>query len=108
MADVAPYTTGEERGWEVRVLELRWDWWNLEHIAHHGVAPWEVEEVVTGGPYDVRRSHSGRFAVVGQTDAGRYLSVIVAQEGGGVCYVITARDADNRERQAYQRRYRRR
>jgi len=33
----------------MRIEELEWDEWNVQHIAEHGVEPWEVEEVCEPG-----------------------------------------------------------
>ena len=73
------------------------------HIARHHVTVAEVDEVVFGRPFWTR-TRGGRFRVLGQTDAGRYLTVIVAS---GVYSLVTARDATDAERRAYRARRRR-
>lgn len=77
-----------------------------EHIARHHVTIAEAEEVVFGTPH-IRRERQGLFRLIGQTEAGRYLTVIVARRGGDVYALVTARDADEAERRLY-RAYRRR
>jgi len=54
-----------------------WNDWNVEHIAVHGVAPEEAEEIVRGArpPYP-RDQGDEKYLVWGQTSAGRYLQVI--------------------------------
>ena len=60
----------------------------------------EVEEVIFGVPF-IRKTRQGRYIVIGQTEAGRYLAVFVAPRGRGVYGLVTARDADDVERRAY-------
>ena len=87
----------------MRPLRLRWDEWYEEHVAHHRVDPAEVEEVTRNTPH-VTRARRGSYRVIGQTDGGRFLTVVVAPRAGGEFYVVTARDADDIERRAYRRR----
>jgi uncharacterized DUF497 family protein len=87
----------------VRQLPLRWDEWNEEHIARHGVEPHEVEEVARK-TFHFTKARGGRYRVIGQTDGGRFLTVVVAPRRDGTYYVVTARDADEIERRAYRRR----
>lgn len=62
----------------------------------------EVEEVIFGSPF-IRKARQGRYHIIGQTEAGRYLAVFVAPRGRGVYDLVTARDADDAERRAYLR-----
>lgn len=55
------------------VRDLIWTDWNVEHIARHGVEPWEVEETVYGQPY-VSRGREGLYRLIGRTDSGRFLA----------------------------------
>jgi uncharacterized DUF497 family protein len=71
-----------------------------EHIARHQVSIEEVEEVIFGVPF-IRKTRQGRYIVIGQTEAGRYLAVFVAPRGRGAYGLVTARDADDVERRAY-------
>lgn len=73
-----------------------------DHIARHHVSVAEVEEVVFGTPF-IRKARQGRYHIIGQTDAGRYLAVFVAPRDLGVYGLVTARDADDAERRAYLR-----
>jgi uncharacterized DUF497 family protein len=79
------------------IRELLWDDWNEAHIARHGVAVEEVEDVCWGHSLGVR-IRRGRYRIIGQTSAERYLTVILAYERGREFYVLTARDATQRER----------
>lgn len=74
-----------------------------EHIGRHHVSVDEVEEVVFGRHVNFRARH-GYYGVVGQTEAGRYMTIFIAPRGGGVYALVTARDADDTERRMYRRR----
>jgi len=62
----------------------------------------EVEEVVFGMSF-IRKTRQERYLIIGQTEAGRYVTVFVAPRGKGVYGLVTARDADDAERKAYHR-----
>jgi uncharacterized protein len=92
----------------LHIDELIWDEWNERHIADHGVDPQEVEETVsdpsslflrTRGSARVRRS-----IVLGLTDSGRYLFVVLEPFGEGRANVVTARDMSDGERRRFKRR----
>lgn len=76
-----------------------WNEWNEDHIARHGVDRTEAEEVALGDSY-ITKGRRGTYRVVGQTNGGRFLTVVVSPRGDGVSYVVTARDADSSERRA--------
>ena len=83
------------------VRQLIWDDWNVAHIARHGVSPYEVEEVCHSD-YLAVAGHSNRIIVLGPTDAGLLLAVVLnAQVNEGVYYVVTARPASKKERGYY-------
>lgn len=84
----------------MRIEGLRWDDWNVEHIARHLVIPGEVEEVVLGAPR-VFRARDGRYLAMGRTHAGRHLLVVVEREPDGLFYPITARDMTAAERRRW-------
>lgn len=88
----------------MRIDDIEWNRWSVEHIARHGVGWSEVEEVVFGRSFTSVRVGAARFLVVGQTLGGRYLTVVVEREEGGVYVVVTARDADASERRRHDRR----
>ena len=83
------------------VRRLIWDAWNVAHIARHDVIPEEVEEVCHDQPI-TSETYKGRLRVVGLTQSGRILTVILAPTPeAGVYYPITARPADRKERRNY-------
>ncbi len=84
------------------IKNLIWDEWNIEHIARHDVKPEETEQACTG-KYLARRGREGTYTVIGQTQSGRYLTMILAPRGSGSFYPITARDSDNKERKIFKK-----
>ena len=80
---------------------FRWNEWNIEHIAKHGVSPWEAEETVRRArrPYP-RTQGEGKWLVRGQTAAGRYLQVVFLLEEDGTAYVIHARPLRDGEKKS--------
>lgn len=79
-----------------------WDEWNERHVAEHGVEPQEVEEVVSDQSSQFLRTRSPaevqRYVVLGLTEAGRYLFVVLDPFGRGLAYVVTARDMSDEKR----------
>ena len=77
----------------------------------HGVATWEVEEVLVAKP-EIRRGGRGTrrgddlYYALGQSEAGRYLFVVFIRKQSNKALVLTARDMSNRERTGYRRRRR--
>ena len=86
----------------MKIYELIIEPGQEEHIARHQVRVAEVEEVIFGAPF-IRKASQGRYHIIGQTEAGRYLAVFVAPREQGVYSLVTARDADDAERRAYLR-----
>ncbi len=92
----------------MRIDELIWDDWNIEHIAEHGVEPEEVDSLTIERYHLVRRAGVTRYGLpryhlYGQTDTGRYLFVVLDREEGHAFYVVTARDMNTAEKRAFQR-----
>ncbi|EYB69397.1 hypothetical protein DEIPH_ctg008orf0130 [Deinococcus phoenicis] len=87
-------------------MKFDWDFANLEHIALHKVEPEEAEEAVTDpaaipGEH-VHRGPRGerRFGLIGATEAGRVLFVVLEKRGEKF-RVVTAYTAGAEERTAY-------
>ena len=84
--------------------EFRWNRWNEEHIATHGVDPWSAEYVVNhpsrGYP---RERGDGKYLAWGQTLSGHYLQVIYTFDPPGVVYVIHARPLTENEKRRLRR-----
>ncbi len=93
----------------MRITQVAWDEWTVEHIARHGVTPDEVEEVLFARPLIQRTRGRGKNAVYfarGQTAAGRYLTIVFRYLGSQQARVITARDMSGSERKGYRGRIR--
>ncbi len=88
----------------MRFHAFDWDHGNIDHIAEHDVMPEEVEEACYNRPL-VFRTRQEKYCVLGRSDSGRYLSVIIALANKGVIRVITARDMSEAERQRFYRRF---
>ncbi|MBI3013743.1 MAG: BrnT family toxin [Candidatus Tectomicrobia bacterium] len=86
----------------MRVASFLWDDDNIDHIATHGVAQWEIEQVLRRRP-KVRRTREGRYQAAGTTEDGRFLLVHFRYLGSGVVRPITARDMTLKERRSYAR-----
>lgn len=83
------------------VERLIWTNQNIAHIARHEVTPQEVEEVCHNDPVFIS-GHSGRLMVIGKSDTGRAITVILdLEDDRGVWHVVTARSADRKERTLY-------
>lgn len=84
------------------IQNIIWDEWNVEHIARHNVKPEEVEQVCEGW-YLFTKGRQNTYRIIGQTQGGRYLTVIIAPRGHGNFYPVTARDADKKERRRFKK-----
>ena len=86
----------------MRIDELQWDDENVEHIALHGVAPREVEDICFG-LHIGEREDGDRYILSGQTVGGRYLNVVVERTWRGKFRPITAFDRSETYRSRYTR-----
>lgn len=85
----------------IKVKKLIWDKWNIEHIARHGVTRDEVEEA-SQGEYETLRAKKSRIMLLGLTETGRQISVVLAQKSEDSYYPVTARPSSRKERRYYQ------
>jgi uncharacterized DUF497 family protein len=81
---------------KIVLSQLIWDAWNREHIKKHNVSPTEVEEAVSN-LLTHRMGHDGKIVLMGRSGK-RLIAMIMAQEEGNKYYIVTARDADRKER----------
>lgn len=72
--------------------EFEWDDDNIGHIARHDVEPWEAEEATQDTDRVHFRTRSGRIFVIGMTEAGRMLAVVLERKERSWSRVVTARD----------------
>lgn len=84
---------------------FRWNDWNRQHIAIHGVSPDEAESVVDHAqpPYP-EPIGDGKWRVRGQTSVGRYLQVIFVFDPDDTAFVIHARGLTDAEKRQLRRR----
>jgi len=83
------------------VYEFRWNQWNTEHIAEHGVfAEHVVNRPRRGFP---RYSGDGRYLVHGADHGGRYIQVLYIFSPAKVVYVIHARPLTDAEKRRCRR-----
>jgi uncharacterized protein len=85
---------------------FKWDDKNVEHIARHGVEPFEAEEALMDPRryvYSGNSSWEDRFSGVGATEAGWLLAVVYTLCKNWI-RIITARGPTAWERQRYRKR----
>lgn len=87
------------------VFEFLWSDESEAHIARHNLIPSEVEEAARR-PHHHYRGREDTTVLLGKTYAGRYLFVVLAEAMDGRWYVVTARDMEEIERKAYERKAR--
>ena len=85
-------------------MDFRWNQWNIEHLAGHGVDPDEAEEVVREAqrPYP-RRIGEDKLLVWGPGRGGRLLQVIFVVDEDGTAFVIHGRKLTKREKGLHRR-----
>ncbi|MEZ4707045.1 MAG: BrnT family toxin [Caldilineaceae bacterium] len=79
-----------------------WDESNIEHIANHGVEPYEAEKVIDNALL-TKKAGQGKYMAYGQTDVGRYLVVVFAPKSRHRLRVVTARDMTTTEKRLVRR-----
>ncbi len=93
----------------MRVEEIIWLDAIVEKLAvKHQVAPDEVEEVLRNKPKfrfveNGEREGEDVYLALGQTDAGRYLSVVFIYKPSAQALILSARDMAKKERKLYGR-----
>lgn len=80
----------------IRIKTIVWEDWSREHIRKHDVSVKEVEEAGKKIKYH-RRTRDNRFLAVGRSGK-RSLTLIISRQGLATYYLVTARDADKKER----------
>ena len=88
----------------LRIDSLEIDDHILEKIeCDHNVRFEEVEEVCQSEQRHVRRGREDLYKVFGQTVAGRYILVVLANKGEGDWKVATARPMTDTEKRLYKK-----
>ena len=88
----------------MRIRSFQWDQENEDHVAEHGVAVVEVEELILFRKPLYQRGREGKYIAYGATEEGRYLFVVFVFKGAERIRVISARDMTNREKRLYKKR----
>jgi len=85
-------------------MDFRWNEWNLEHIARHGVAPDEAEAAIRSArrPFP-RKIEDEKWFVWGRGRGGRFLQVIYVLDPDETIYIIHARPLNDREKRRLRR-----
>lgn len=81
---------------KIKIEQLIWDEWNVEHIKKHNVTQKEIEEAVVS-VVTHKKGYSRRILLIGRTGT-RIVSVVISKETMDRYYIVTARDADKKER----------
>lgn len=86
-------------------MEFRWNEWNSEHVAEHGVSPAEAEHIVESArrPYPLARPDD-KWLVVGRGQGGRWLQVVYIFSPDDTVFVIPARPLTDREKRRRRKR----
>jgi uncharacterized DUF497 family protein len=86
----------------LKIEELTIDDHILDKIeSKHGVGYDEVRETCLSGAHYARRTRDGLYELFGRTAAGRYMAVLLANRGGGLWKIVSAREMTERERRLY-------
>jgi uncharacterized DUF497 family protein len=80
----------------IKITQLIWDEINSEHIKKHNVTVVEAEEAIQNINAH-REGRSRRIFLIGRSGK-RILAILVKPKEDKKYYVITARDADKKER----------
>jgi uncharacterized DUF497 family protein len=85
-------------------LDFRWNEWNIEHLAGHGVSPESAEQVIEGArsPYP-RGIGDDKLLAWGTSDRGELLQVIFVLDEDGTIFVIHARPLTDAEKSRHRR-----
>jgi hypothetical protein len=81
----------------MRRIEIEWDDESISHIWRHHVEPEEVEETLERR-HIFRRGREGTYYVLGRSNGGRYLFIVLARKPSRNYRLITARDMTTTER----------
>src|SRR5579862_5371154 len=86
---------------DFRIETLIVDEHRIEHIARHQVTLQEVQEIVFGD-FAYIKGREDRWLLIGQTRAGRFLTVVVGKRSAKNAYgLVTARPSRRDERSFY-------
>lgn len=88
-------------------MHFRWNDWNIDHIAKHGVSPEEAEAAVLSARRPFPRFLGDRWLAVGRGIGGRWVQVIyLMDDDDESAFVIHARPLTDKEKRRYRRQQR--
>ena len=93
----------------MKIAKFLWKDQFIEKLQRkHAVATGEVEEVFRNAPHFdfVAKGHvvgENVYWALGQTDAGRYLTIFFIHKPSGTAMHISARDMNRKERKRYEK-----
>jgi uncharacterized DUF497 family protein len=88
-------------------VEFRWNNWNIEHIARHGVRPEDAEDVILEAETPYPQYHGdGKWLVWGRNSSRGILQVVYILDEDDTVFVIHARPLTEREKRRYRRKQR--
>ena len=85
---------------KIRVGQIVFDEWNINHIKKHKVTPKEVKQVLKSTT-ETLKAHKQRLMVLGRTKKRKLLSLVLAPEKKGKYYLVTARPMSKKERRYF-------
>lgn len=80
----------------IKIRELIWDKYNVEHIKKHNVTVKEAEGAVKNYIAH-KRGKKGRYIAVGRSGT-KLISLVVKRVSSGVYYPVSVRDSSKKER----------
>ena len=80
--------------------KLIWDDWNINHIKKHQVSKKEVEEIYESKSIK-KQTHLDRILILGKTQEGRLLTIVISDDKIKGSYVVSARNMSRKERRYY-------
>lgn len=69
----------------------------------HNVVFSEIEEACQSAHRHIRKSKDGLYKIFSQTEAGRYILVVLVNQGSGNWKIVTGREMIDSEKQLYKR-----
>jgi uncharacterized DUF497 family protein len=88
-------------------MEFRWNDWNLEHVATHGVSPQEAEGVIRQAVRPLpRKIEDDKWLTWGRGNGGRLLQVVYVVDPEESIYIIHARPLIEKEKRQFRRKKR--
>jgi uncharacterized DUF497 family protein len=87
-------------------MEFRWNDWNIEHIAKHGVSREEAEFVVNRARRPYPKKQGQKWFVAGRGRGGRLVRVVYVLDIDGTAFVVHAMPLTDREKRRHRRRRR--